>query len=337
MEQPAFSIVVPVHNVVDYLAECLDSILSQSYRDFEVIAVDDASTDASPDILAQYAQRDSRINVVHLETNVGLGMARNAGMERAGAPYLLFVDSDDTLATDAVRSVADRIADTGSPDVVMFGFARTYPDGRVVPDERSAQLAPPACLPASDRPQLLEILPTAWNKAYRRDFVTTHGFRFPTGVYEDVPWSYPVLMTAERVATLDRVCYLYRQRRSANLLSRSGLVHLDLLSQYDRVFGYLDAHPDLESWRRPLVDRITRHVPTVLETAERIPRADRRAFFHAASESFRKHRPPEIMPSGSAGLKVRLIERDRYAAFRAAQLANRVRRWLRPPRRSRPR
>lgn len=329
-----FTIVVPVYNVAEYVVDCLDTIFAQTGAEFEVIAVDDASTDGSAALLAQYARRESRLSVITLEHNLGLGPARNAGMQRAGAPYLLFVDSDDRLPPHSISSIAARIAETGEPPVVLFGFARAYPDGRVVPDARSTRLAPPVCVPASERPDLLEILPAAWNKAYRRDFLVAQGFRFPSGVYEDVPWTYPVLMTASRVATLDRVCYHYVQRPRPHLLHRSGLVHLDLLTQYDRVFAHLDAHPELESWRRPMVERLTRHVPTVLETAERIPPADRRAFFHAASAAFRRHRPPGMLPPGSAGVKVRLIERDRYAAFRVAQVANGLRRRLQPSRRT---
>jgi glycosyltransferase involved in cell wall biosynthesis len=326
---PSFSLIVPIHNVADYLVECLDSILSQSFADFEVVAVDDASTDDSPALLDRYAASHGRISAVHLNANVGLGTARNMAMQWAGAPYLLFVDSDDALAPGALQAIADRIAQTGAPDVVMFGFARTYRDGRVVADARSSALAPEAVLRAETRPELLEIIPAAWNKAYRKAYLDEHGFRFAPGFYEDVPWTYPVLMTADPLVTLDRVCYRYRQRGGGNILSSSGLRHLDLFGQYDRAFAYIDAHPELEAWRRLLFDRITRHVPTVLETNDRIPPDVRREFFHAASAAFRRHRPDGYVPQGSAGLKVRLIERDDYRAFRAAQLGNRLMRRAR--------
>lgn len=331
--RPAFSIVVPVYNVAEYLGACLDSILDQSFADFEVLLIDDASTDDSHAVAARYAQRDPRVSVTRLPANVGLGLARNAGMDLARAPYVLFVDSDDLLAPHALPAIAARIADGGEPDVVMFGYARSYPDGRVVTDERTALLAPPRRRSADERQTLLAIIPSAWNKAYRRGFLTERGFRFRAGMYEDVPWSYPILMAADVLVTLDRVCYLYRQRRATNLLSSSGLVHLDLITQYDRVFAYLDAHPELESWRRPMVDRIAWHIPTVLETTARIPPADRRAFFDAASAAMHRHRPAGYLPAGRLGLKVLLLERGGYRVFRAAQLANRVRRALRERRR----
>jgi hypothetical protein len=190
-------------------------------------------------------------------------------------------------------------------------------------------LAPQATLRTIERRDLLEVLPAAWNKAYRTGFLTEHGFSFPDRWYEDVPWTYSVLMTAGTVATLDRVCYLYRQRGSGNILSSAGRRHLDLFTQYDRVFAFLDAHPELEEWRRPLFDRLSRHVPTVLETNHRIPPDVRRDFFHAASGAFRRHRPPGYHPAGGAAVKVRLIERGDYRAFQLAQLANRAARRAR--------
>ena len=97
MAQPTFSIVVPVHNVRAYLRECLDSILGQSFGDFELIAIDDASPDGSGDVLDEYAAADDRVMVRHLPKNVGLGAARDVGIDAASGRYLLFVDGDDTL------------------------------------------------------------------------------------------------------------------------------------------------------------------------------------------------------------------------------------------------
>ncbi len=327
---PAFTVVMPVHNVADYLGECLDSVLGQSFTDVEVVAVDDASTDDGPALLDERAGRDPRLQVEHLSHNVGLGMARNTGLERAQGRWVLFLDSDDTLADGALAAIAERVAGAPAADVVLFGFARSFPDGSVVPDPRSARLSPEVEVAATQRPDLLEILPSAWNKAYRRDFLADRGFAFPTGYYEDIPWTYPVLWTARSIATLDRTCYLYRQRTGGSILSSSGRRHLDLFAQYGRAFDYLDAHAELEPWRPWLVDRMTRHVPTVLEADGRIPADVREEFFHAASAAFRSHRPPGYLPRGMAGVKVRLIERDDYRAFRAAQLANRLARRLRP-------
>jgi CRISPR system Cascade subunit CasB len=328
---PALSVVVPVYNTATDLVQCLDSICGQSFTDVEVIAVNDASTDDSRALLERYADTDPRLSILDQPTNQGLGTARNTGMARARAPYLLFVDSDDTLTPGALQAVAECIGRAEPPDVVMFGYEWRYPDGRRVPDPKNATLlAHPGPLTEHQRIALLKIIPVAWNKAYRREFLESHDFRFPTGIYEDVPWTYPVLMSAETVLTTDRVCYSYQQRPGAGILATPGWGHFDLVTQYDRVFDYLDAHAELEPWRRPMLDRIAWHIPTVLETSTRIRPEDRRAYFEATSAAIRRHRPPGYLPPGRLGLKVWLIEHGGFQVFRTAQLLNRVRRRLRP-------
>ena len=109
---PMLSIIVAVHNVQGYLRQCLDSVLATPGSDIEVIAVDDHSPDHSPAILDEYAQRDPRLSVIHLATNVGLGLARNAGLDEATGEYVWFVDGDDWLAPGAVPAVLARLRET---------------------------------------------------------------------------------------------------------------------------------------------------------------------------------------------------------------------------------
>ena len=332
VDVPLFSVVVPVHNVAGLLGSCLDSILGQSFGAFEVIAVDDASTDGSGALLDDRAAADARLRVEHLPHNAGGGAARNAGIDLATGRYVVFVDSDDELPPGALAGLAERIEAAGRPDVVIFGFVRCYEDGREVPDERSVRfLAPEAVVRLADRPELLEIFPSPCNKVYRRDFLDDHGLRFPPGTYEDLPFSYEVLVSAESIATLDRVGYRYRQRGAGSILSSAGRRHLDLLPQWDRTFAWLDAHPEYERWRRPLVERMTRHLPTVLERADRLPPDVRREFFDATSAAIRRHRPKDFLPSGVAGVKVRLIEAGNYPLYRAARTAVTRSRRLREP------
>lgn len=326
---PAFSVVVPTFNIAEHLAPCLDSILGQTLPDFEVIVVDDASTDTSLAVARRYAERDPRITILMRPVNTGLGEARNVGLDVARAPYVLFVDGDDLLCPGALRVVADRIDQVDVPDVVMFGYEWSFPDGRVVPDPKTALLLRnPGLLDVEQRIPLLRILPVAWNKAYRREYLLAYNLRFPTGVYEDVPWTCRVLMTAERLATVDRVCYQYRQRPDTSLLGSVGRTHFDLIAQYGRVFDFLDAHPELDAWRRPLLDRMAWHLPTVLENRARIAPADRRAYFQATAAAIRRHRPSGYRPQGRLGLKVWLLEHSGYRIFRLAQLGNQLRRKL---------
>ena len=320
---PRFSVIVPVYKVQAYLHECLESVLSQSYPDLELIAVDDCSPDGSGAIIDEFAARDPRVHPVHLTENQGLGRARNAGLERASGDYLVFLDGDDTLTPHALRAIADRLKETGEPDVVVYDYARTFWSGETVRNVVADQLTEqgPAPFRLEDRPGLLKLLMVAWNKAYRREFVEREGFTFPPGYYEDTPWTFPVLMAAESITTLDRVCVHYRQRRQGNILSTTSRKHFDLFEQYDRVFAFLDGRPELARWRPLLFRRMANHLTKVFSHRERLPRGSRADFLRRARAHYRRYRVPgPPVPLGSR-LRHTLIRWGLHRTYRSLQLA----------------
>ncbi|MGA5317874.1 bifunctional glycosyltransferase/CDP-glycerol:glycerophosphate glycerophosphotransferase [Streptomyces pseudogriseolus] len=322
---PRFSVIVPVHNVQGYLHACLDSVLGQSYRDLEVIAVDDRSPDGCGAILDDYAARDDRVRVLHLEENVGLGRARNAGMPHAAGDFLLFLDSDDTLTPGALRALADRLDETGDPDVLVFDYARTYWWGGTRRNVLAHVLAEAAgsTFTAAERPEILDLLMVVWNKVYRRDFVEREGFSFPPGYYEDTPWTFPVLLSAERIATLDRICLYYRQRRQGNILSTTSRKHFDVHEQYARVFRFVDARPALAHWRPFLHAKMGEHCLDILSKPDRLPPSDRAEFFRRTAEMFHAHRPP----GARVPAELRVLEGS-YAGYVLRRRATRTGREL---------
>ncbi|WP_327711176.1 bifunctional glycosyltransferase family 2 protein/CDP-glycerol:glycerophosphate glycerophosphotransferase [Streptomyces sp. NBC_00464] len=326
---PRLTLIVPAYNVQGYVRECLDSVLRQDFTDFEVIAVDDCSPDGSGAILDEYAARDTRVRVLHLSENVGLGHARNAGIEQAAGDYLIFLDSDDTLTPGSLGAIAERLDATDDPEILIYDYMRSYWDGRLLPNRRADLLGrgEPAVFPLSERPELLDLLQIVWNKAYRRDFVETHGFRFPAGYYEDAPWTYTTLVAAERIALLDRTCVLYRQRREGgNILRTVSRKHFDVFAQYDRVFAYLDEHPEHDSWRPALFGKMVDHYLTVLEKPGRLPKNARSDFFHRAAADYNRRLPEGFeRPGGGRGCKYALLGKDAYLALTAVTRANRVR------------
>ncbi|MGW2571742.1 bifunctional glycosyltransferase/CDP-glycerol:glycerophosphate glycerophosphotransferase [Streptomyces sp. NPDC001537] len=320
---PRFSVIVPAFKVQAYLQECLESVLSQSYPDLELIAVDDCSPDASGAIIDEFAARDPRVQPLHLTENQGLGAARNAGLARASGDYLVFLDGDDTLTPHALRAIADRLKETGEPDVVVYDYARIYWSGETVRNIAADQLTEQGTAPfrLEDRPGLLKVLMVAWNKAYRREFVEREGFTFPPGYYEDTPWTFPVLMAAESITTLDRVCVHYRQRRQGSILSTTSRKHFDLFEQYDRVFAFLDAHPQLARWRPLLFHRMINHLTKVFSHRDRLPRGSRAEFLRKARAHYRRYRAPgPPLPLGSR-LRHTLIRWGLHRTYRSLQLA----------------
>jgi CDP-glycerol glycerophosphotransferase (TagB/SpsB family)/glycosyltransferase involved in cell wall biosynthesis len=330
---PRLSLIVPAYKVQGYLAECLDSVLDQDYADFEVIGVDDCSPDGSGAIFDEYARRDARVRVIHLTENVGLGRARNAGLEQARGEYVLFLDSDDTLSEGTLSAIAARLDATGDPDVLVFDYARTYWDGSVQPNHRSDLLRTegPDVFRLADRPQLLELLQIVWNKAYRRDFIERWGFTFPPGYYEDAPWTFSTLITAERIAVLDRVGVLYRQRREGgNILRTTSRKHFDIFDQYERVFAFVGSRPEFARWHEPLFRKMVDHYLTLLERPDRVPASARAEFFRRACEDYRKRLPAGFQrPPGGRGHKYGLLQRGSYVAMASAMRAAMFRRKVR--------
>ncbi|GGW66288.1 bifunctional glycosyltransferase/CDP-glycerol:glycerophosphate glycerophosphotransferase [Streptomyces xantholiticus] len=325
---PRFSVIVPAFKVQAYLHECLDSVLTQTFADLELIAVDDCSPDSCGAIIDEVAARDPRVRAVHLPRNVGLGQARNAGLALATGDYILFLDSDDSLVPGALEAVADRLERTGAPDVLVFDYARTYWTGEVSRNKFAALLSEQGRAPfaLADRPDLLKLLMVVWNKAYRREFVEREGFAFPPGYYEDTPWTYPALLAASTIATLDRVCVHYRQRRQGgNILATTSRKHFDIFDQYDRVFAFLDARPALEHWKPVLYRRMVDHFSTLATARGRLPSGSRAEFFRRARAHCRRYRAPGATPALRGRLRHALIRNGGHRLYRALWAGDRLR------------
>ncbi|MGP4045569.1 bifunctional glycosyltransferase/CDP-glycerol:glycerophosphate glycerophosphotransferase [Streptomyces sp. 2A115] len=315
---PRFSVIVPVFKVQGFLRECLDSVLGQSYTDFEVIAVDDRSPDGCGAILDQYAERDPRVRVLHLPENVGLGRARNAGLEHATGDYVLFLDSDDHYTPGVLAAVAEHLRATADPDILVFDHVRTYWWGRGGRSTSADLLAAAGTdtLRVRESPQYLNLFLVAWNKAYRRSFFLEHGFRYAPGLYEDAPVTYRSMVLADRVACLNRIGVEYRQRRQGAITRTPGRRHFDIFQQYEGLFTFLEERPDL-TWARPLLfERALDHMLFVLAREDRVTPADRPDFYREIRSFHRRHLPEGfIPPDGRRGTEMRLLATAPYASY----------------------
>ncbi|WBB46904.1 glycosyltransferase family 2 protein [Verrucosispora sp. WMMA2044] len=293
---PLLSIVLPVYRVQAYLRECLDSILQQSFGDVEIIAVDDCSPDHCGAILDEYAARDPRVRVVHLSENVGLGQARNVGMRHVTGEYVWFVDSDDWIAPGALAAVADQLR-SADPDVLVVDYAKVWWNNQSRRSKLS-QLVRAEKLPKvftlAEHPSMIKLFHVAWNKIFRRDFLEQNEITFPTGLYEDVPVGYSVLILADRITVLERVCIYYRQRRQGAITSTPGYRHFEVFDQYDRLFSRLDDIGERATQFRSLVfERMMYQCLLVLENPDRVARSHQREFFSALAKAFTRHRPAQ--------------------------------------------
>jgi CRISPR system Cascade subunit CasB len=328
---PRFSVIVPAYQVQAYLHECLESVLSQSYADLEVIAVDDRSPDGCGEIIDEFAARDPRVRAVRLAENAGPGPARNAGLERAIGDYVLFLDADDTFAPDALGAIADRLKETGEPDVLVYDHAAVHWTGGTVRGPFAEQLTErgPAPFRLEDRPGLLKVVPAVWNKAYRREFVERAGLSFPPGFCAELPWTYPALALAESLATLDRVCVHHRVRRPGARVPTAGRRHFDVFDQYDRVFAFLAGRPALARWRPVLFHLMVDHLAALHTERVTLPRADRAAFLRRARAHYRRHRVPGVPVPPRSRTRHALVRLGLHRAYRAVRAGAALRRGVR--------
>lgn len=199
-----FSIIVPVYNVEVYLPRCLDSILNQTYEEFECIVVDDGSHDSSGNICDEYANRDARIKVIH-QQNFGLGAARNKGLAIASGDYICFCDSDDWIEKDLFYELSKTI-EKNNPDVVIYGFAH------VLHNEKNFNVYHKDEINRiKDNVLTNEWTCAACNKCFRKSFLD--GKQFPVGVlYEDAAFIPQLVYQAEKIEVIEKYFYNYDLR-----------------------------------------------------------------------------------------------------------------------------
>ena len=213
---PRISVVVPMYNVEEYLAACLDSILAQQVDDLEVVMVDDGSKDGTAAIAAAYAERDPRFRLIQ-QPNAGLSAARNTGIEVVTGEFLSFVDSDDMLTPAAYSLLLGALEKTGSDfatgNVQRFTRWGSQQSRFVANAFKRTRLETHV---TRFRPLLADR--TAWNKLFRREFWEKHHFRFPEGrVHEDIPVILPAHVKAKSVDVISDPVYLYRMREGGAL------------------------------------------------------------------------------------------------------------------------
>ncbi len=242
-DQPTVSIVMPVYNAQSFLAECIESLLGQTYDALELLFVDDGSTDETPEILARFAERDSRIRLFS-QQNAGPGVARNLGIDQATGEYLYFFDSDDFCENTLIERAVSRARETDA-DIVVLPFFQ-YDERVGMPLEADWALLrdkfPADVSSWRDNPDWLfrSFQNFPWNKLMRRDFVEAHHLRFQE-IYltEDLMFAAPALVKAERIACLDDALVYHREGTGQNVMANKDAHPLDFLTAFSTLKRYL--------------------------------------------------------------------------------------------------
>jgi len=214
-----FSVIIPIYNTAQYLHRCIDSIITQGYENLEVILVDDGSTDNSPAICTEYAQKDQRIKVIHKQ-NGGQSAARNDGIAVANGDYILFVDSDDFLQPDTFTTFNKAIQDYPDLDIISSKYRRIennkYKYIRFLP--QNTPITGYDFLKIQKKKGTINISPCIYT--VNRLFILHHSLLFKPGfLQEDTLWTYQILLAAKKVIALDFVHYNYVIRKGSSTQS----------------------------------------------------------------------------------------------------------------------
>lgn len=239
------SVIVPVYNVEPYLRECIDSILAQTYTDFELILVDDGSPDKCGEICDEYAAKDSRIRVIHQE-NGGLSAARNAGLDIAQGEYVTFVDSDDVVHPNYLSCLHEAILQNNA-EIVIGRFLRfTEVAPAYVPMTATLQYARngrEACWELFAEDAVTYTI--ACGKLYKTELFA--GIRYPLGrIHEDEATTYKVLYKAKLVAVLENELYYYRQNPNGIMGTTFSVKRYQALDAFQERIAFFKEHGEWE-------------------------------------------------------------------------------------------
>lgn len=217
------SVIVPVYNVEKYLNECMNSVVQQSYKNLEIILVDDGATDSSGDLCDEWEKKDNRITVIH-KKNAGLGFARNSGLEVVTGKYVMFIDSDDYIHHDMIETLVRKVKISQS-DTVFCGLSRVYTDGTIIGEESFYDNQTFVGTDVVDK-VLLEMVGSTpeqqsdanlymsvWHAVYSMDIIQKYHIEFPSEreiMSEDIVFHIDYLRHAQRVTYIKDCLYFYR-------------------------------------------------------------------------------------------------------------------------------
>ena len=253
MKKPIISVIVPVYNVEKYLAKCLDTILAQTFSNIEIICVNDGSTDNSRKILAQYAQKDSRVKIVD-KKNGGLSSARNAGMKVATGEFYSFIDSDDWIEETMLEKLYNSMVSLNT-DISICAVHQYDETNQKIDDSNpyytlgyfDETFDNKAFSYVETKPFLLDVCVMAWNKLYRKSFIDECQAEFPDGlIFEDGPFFFSIFFKTKRVSIVRDYLYYYRINRNGSIIQKAGKKFLNVIDVVELMYNKIKEIPDFE-------------------------------------------------------------------------------------------
>lgn len=232
--KPLVSIVVPIYNVEKYLDKCIKSILNQTYRDLEIILVDDGSTDKCNNICDNYAEIDTRIKVIH-QKNAGLSSARNTGISLSKGEYIYFVDSDDWIEENLIEDNIS-IMLSKNLDIIIFGFYEEWADKNIKKLQGNELLSTQEI---KEKLLNIELEPCVWNKIYKKKIFCD--IRFPVGQNMEDLYVIGNILKGCNKAFCNEKCYYHYNRTNISSITKNTNIlkeSYELFSSYSQLFFF---------------------------------------------------------------------------------------------------
>ncbi len=255
--QPKISILVPVYNVEKYLRQCLDSIVSQTLKDIEIIVINDGSKDTSPQIIAEYADKDNRIKVIN-KTNSGYGHSMNMGLAAATGEYIGIVESDDWVDAEMFEELYT-LAKQNDVEVVKSNYYFYW--SKPTEKNKLKKVLPEKDVGKVINPEIEQGIfwcgPAIWSAIYRRDFLENNQIKFletPGASYQDTAFNFKVWASAKRIYLTDKAYLHYRQDNEQSSVKSAGKVYC-VCDEYHEIEKFIAERHQTEQLEK-LVQRL---------------------------------------------------------------------------------
>jgi glycosyltransferase involved in cell wall biosynthesis len=248
---PTLSVIVPVHNVENYLGECLESLITQTLTDLEIIVVNDATTDNSEDVIRSYMAKDCRIRYYHHETNRGPGGARNTGVRQSQGDWITFVDADDWLATNCLEHTMQIVNETLC-DCIMFGASRVSDTGEQLPNASYLRVTP-----SSNIRRLIAGRAISPANIFRKSDI--QDIEFPENIKheDDAFWFKYIVSITPRIAC-DSTRYYHYRARPGSIMTDTSTSRLDLVYVIQDIYNFMSKRGLLDQYGKLFLTRSNR-------------------------------------------------------------------------------